>query len=94
MPSAAIMYVRSDRNYTWFFANDGRSVLTSKTLARFAPSLLAHSYFVRLSRGQIVNLMFVIDYQETQVLLANGQKLTVSRRCGKGLRAKLEQLKK
>ncbi|GAA4462297.1 hypothetical protein GCM10023189_38820 [Nibrella saemangeumensis] len=83
MPMYRIMRLEGEGNYTRFHFNDGSELVVSLTLkkmeARLPPLL-----FVRLHKKNIINLMYLndvrYDNQQVTVVLANGDRVEVSRR--------------
>ena len=53
-----IFYCKSDSNYTEFYLNDGRKIMTSKTLKHFE-SLLSPFDFLRVHKTYLVNVKYI-----------------------------------
>ncbi len=75
-----ILYLKGDRNYTWFYLQDGRKIMSAKTLKDYE-SQLPVDYFFRIHKSHLVNLhhlsrILPLDRLELQ----DGSVLEVSRR--------------
>jgi len=73
-----LKFCKSDRGYTTFYLNDGKTVLASKPL-KFFMEQLPSSKFVRIHQSCIVNLDYVEKYDKSgMVILKCNQRLPVS----------------
>ena len=87
-----IMYITGAGNYAELHLNDGKTLLHRETLSSLE-SQLDPEHFVRIHRSSIVRRSIVTELRpndkgDYQVILNNGEELTLSRRN----RAKLEEL--
>lgn len=75
-----LLYCESDKGYTTFHCNDGKSHLVSKTLKEFEERLVSFN-FIRPHQSYMVNLRFIDKYDKSGVIhLKNGKKIPVSSR--------------
>ena len=75
-----LLYCESDKGYTTFYCNDGKSHLVSKTLKEFEERLVPFN-FIRPHQSFMVNLKFIDKYDKSGVIhLKNGKKIPVSSR--------------
>jgi len=75
-----LLYCESDKGYTTFYCNDGKSHLVSKTLKEFEERLVSFN-FIRPHQSFLVNLKFIDKYDKSGVIhLKNGKKIPVSSR--------------
>lgn len=58
-----IIRCRGDRNYTYFYLRDGRSLLVSRTLKEFS-DLLEDCDFFRVHQSHLVNLHYIQKYSK------------------------------
>ncbi|WP_075343832.1 LytR/AlgR family response regulator transcription factor [Tenacibaculum agarivorans] len=73
-----LKFCKSDRGYTTFYLNDGKTILASKPL-KFFMEQLPSSKFVRIHQSCIVNLDYVEKYDKSgMVILKCNQRLSVS----------------
>jgi DNA-binding LytR/AlgR family response regulator len=82
-----IVRLEAARNYTVFFMQDGRQLLTSHTLAYYEAML--PSCFVRVHRSHYVNLYYVKSLGcrlRSCVLLNDGKEVPIARRRATELR--------
>src|SRR5690554_7169777 len=56
-----IVHCQSDRNYTYFYLNDGRKVFTSRTLKDYEDTLCMPD-FIRCHRSHIININYLERY--------------------------------
>lgn len=75
-----LLYCESDKGYTTFYCNDGKSHLVSKTLKEFEERLVSFN-FIRPHQSFMVNLKFIDKYDKSGVIhLRNGKEIPVSSR--------------
>lgn len=81
---AELMYCESDKGYTTFYLQNGKSYLASKPLKEFEEQLTKQS-FTRPHRSFFVNLKFIDKYDKSGTIhLTNGIKIPVSSRKREG----------
>lgn len=90
-----IIYLESDSNYTYIFSKDApKNMLVALSLCKLQASL-CHADFVRINRGNLINMRYVKKYEvgkeSVTLTLKNGKKLRSSRRRTEAL---LNHLKK
>ncbi len=74
-----ILYLKGDRNYTWFYLQDGKKIMSAKTLKDYETQL--PDYFFRIHKSHLVNLHHfskLLPFDRLELL--NGSVLDVSRR--------------
>lgn len=77
-----IIHIEADSNYSVFHLSNLEKIAVSKILKDYE-EILPESRFVRIHKSSIVNLKFVKEYNNKnglQVVLNNGEAITVSRR--------------
>lgn len=78
-----ICYLESSINYTLFFLNDGRSVVSGYNIKVFE-TLFQDQAFVKINRSKLVNVAFIkktkIMDNTYAVLLRNGEQINIARR--------------
>ena len=75
-----VVRLEADRNYTKIFFTNGKSFLSSKTLAEYE-KLLKDSGFMRVHRSHLINLQHLDRYnRQGIVLMKDGCEVEVSRR--------------
>ncbi len=78
-----IVYLKSAKNYTVFKLNNGREVISSRTLKTFEEELTGVVNFVRPHRSYMINFDYVSDIDLNcrggEILLSN-ERLEISRR--------------
>ena len=92
IPVKDILVIKGDGNYSNIFTQDGRRILTCRTLKYFA-TMLAEYQFIRPSKSALINPESIehIDFKSQQAIrLVNGDVISISRR---NVRPLLEQLK-
>ncbi|HNR85642.1 MAG TPA: LytTR family DNA-binding domain-containing protein [Taishania sp.] len=75
-----IIRLESDRNYTSFYLNDGKSILVSKTLKEY-DDLLAGYNFIRVQQSHLINLDYVEKYNKGNggfVVMKDGSEVPLS----------------
>ena len=92
LPVAELVYLESDRSYTWLQWADGRRVLLSYTL-KTLHERLPPVWFIRLHRNCIVNRRFIdrieVSEKGPQVHLTTGMVFPISRRQWASLRKEI-----
>ena len=81
-----ITRIEASSNYCKVFFSSGQTLVTAKVLKWFEEKL-PPQYFVRLSRGHLVNNLFLKPNQcfEKGLLMQTGEFIAVSRRRKKGI---------
>ena len=81
IPIKDILYLRADKNYTYFIMVSGVTFLVAHSLKYFA-DFLANIHFVRVHRRYIINPLYVLELalEIEQISLSNGDNITISRR--------------
>lgn len=81
-----ILILKSDRNYTTVYLDDGSQILTSTTIGILEKRLKEYNFF-RPSRSFIINLQFVADFEKkartgdfSRIFLKNKEEVPLSRR--------------
>lgn len=78
LPLDEIIRCEADLGYTHFFMNNGKRVLSSKTLKEYN-SLLPEDRFIRIHQSHLVNIDFIESYDKRGVVhLKNEQEIPVS----------------
>ena len=82
-PVANLVFLQSETNYTWLYWQDGKRMLMPRTLKFYEPKL-PKQHFFRLHRNCVVNARYItaIEREESgiYVVLATGERLSISRR--------------
>ncbi|RYU93600.1 LytTR family transcriptional regulator [Emticicia agri] len=80
-----ILMLKACINYTNILMEDGRSVLSSRTLRTFEQRLFNQSFF-RPNRSVIINLNYMVSYQKevATIRMGNNESIIISRRRIKG----------
>lgn len=75
----AVLYLKSDSNYTYIFLESGRSVLVSKTLKNY--ELLLKNTFIRVHNSYLVNPDYIQGFlaKTNHLVLCNQVEIPVSR---------------
>ena len=75
----AIIYIKSDNNYSEFYINDGRKIVVSKPLKFYNDQLRSYSFF-RTHQSHLVNLNFAKTFhkKDSMLELSNQIQLPVS----------------
>ncbi len=63
VPIEEIIRCESDKNYTFFYLNNGKKILVSKTLKDFDTLLTPYQFF-RVQQSHLINLNFVDRYDK------------------------------
>lgn len=75
-----IIRLKADNNYTIIYLSDGKEIIVSKTLKDFE-AILTDSYFIRVHRSDIINLIFLKEFMSNgNLILKDGTRLNISRR--------------
>ncbi len=87
----SIGYLESSINYTQFYLQDGKSIISSYNIKVFE-KLLNNVDFIKINRSNLVNVSFIqkalIERNTCSILLLNGDVMNVSRRRLKILKEK------
>jgi DNA-binding LytR/AlgR family response regulator len=77
-----IILLEADINYTKLYLNNGQSVIVATTLKKLEKRLIIFQNFFRSSKSFIVNLDYLLDYQDAKnkLIMQNQQIAHVSRR--------------
>lgn len=75
-----ITHMKADINYTIVYYNSGIKKVLSYTMKLVLKHLEDHQEFVRLSRGEVVNMRYVKKQSPEKFELINGEKVFLSRR--------------
>ncbi len=81
LPVKDIVHCQSDRNYTYFFINDGRKIFTSRTLKEYE-NILGLPDFIRCHRSHLINLNYIERYDRRDggtIILKDGTDIPLSR---------------
>ncbi|RYM35462.1 response regulator transcription factor [Brumimicrobium glaciale] len=76
-----IVHCQSDRNYTYFYLNDGRKVFTSRTLKDYEDTLCLPD-FIRCHRSHIININYLERYDRGDggtIVMKDGTEIPLSR---------------
>ena len=78
-----IEFIRASGSYTTIYLNQGKSIVSTKSLRHYE-TLLNSSQFFKINRNEMVNLNLISSYKKNsdfgEVIMKNGEKLGVSRR--------------
>lgn len=77
-----ILKCQSDKNYTTFHLEDGRKIISSKTLKEY-DEILPSNQFVRVHNSFLVNINHIIRYLKGEggsIIMKDGSEVEVSRR--------------
>lgn len=83
-----ILYAEHYQHQIYIYKSDGQEIVTRQTFREFTSSLNDSRFFL-CSRGVIVNLEYVKDFNGTEFILKNGSKISVSRDLVKSARQAL-----
>lgn len=81
LPVKEIVHCQSDRNYTYFFLNDGRKIFTSRTLKDYE-DILCLPDFIRCHRSHLINLNYIERYDRRDggtIILKDETEIPLSR---------------
>lgn len=75
-----IVFCESDNNYTTIICEDGKKIITTKTLKRIEDTL-SQKNFIRIHRSFLVNQIYISSFNKvsSEIQLKNGNSLPVSR---------------
>jgi DNA-binding LytR/AlgR family response regulator len=79
-----IVFLEAQGSYTIFRCRNGMQVMTSKALSWYKDTL--PDYLIRVHKSYFVNLAFVVAFEGETIRLADGQRITVSRRRRRAVR--------
>lgn len=77
-----IVRLEGIKNYTLLHLNDGKIMISSRTLKVYS-GILKEADFFRIHRAHLINMQFLRNYDETQMLYAvmqNRDIISISRR--------------
>jgi two-component system LytT family response regulator len=87
----SIGYLESSINYTYFYLQDGKSIISSYNIKVFE-NLLNNVDFIKINRSNLVNVSFIqkilIERNTCSIQLINGDTMNISRRRLKVLKEK------
>lgn len=78
----SIMRCQSENNYTMFFLDDGRKIVTSRTMKDHEEAL-SYPYFMRCHRSHIINLNFVDRFDKNdggKIVMKDEDEVPLSRK--------------
>ncbi len=78
----SIMRCQSENNYTMFFLDDGRKIVTSGTMKNYEESL-SYSNFMRCHRSHIINLNYVVRFDKNDggsIVMKDDEQIPLSRK--------------
>jgi two-component system LytT family response regulator len=81
-----ILYLKSDSNYTEIHMDDGKKIIRSTTLKRYA-SKLCSNRFIRVHNSYLINATYLTSYLSklNKIVLQNLQEIPVSNGRKEGL---------
>lgn len=96
LPTADILYLKSESNYTYIYGKSNRrNLLVALSLCKIQAEL-DDKKFVRVNRSNLINIRFVNHYKITSknviLTLNTGQTLTSSRRRTESILEKLHSI--
>lgn len=65
IPYQALIRIEGRGNYTEFFLQNGKTILTSKTISYYEPFL--PSFFLKVKKGCIINCYYLITTQSSKI---------------------------
>lgn len=89
-----IIRCQGEKNYTWFYLQDGRKLLVSQTLKEYV-ALLEDTHFFRVHQSHLVNLQHVKKYSRRDggyVVMTDKQQIPVARNRKDALQVALQEL--
>lgn len=92
VPVKDILVIKAAGNYSNIFIQDGRRILTCRTLKYFA-TMLAEYQFIRPSKSALINPDSIqrIDFKsQKSIRLVNGDVISISRRKVRPLREQFQ----
>lgn len=75
-----IIRCEADKNYTFFYLNNGKKILVSRTLKDFELLLANHGFF-RVQQSHLINLEYIDRYDKTEggsVIMKDGAAVPLS----------------
>lgn len=77
----SIIRCESEDSYTYFYLNDGKSILVAKQLKEYETLLSSHS-FTRIHRSHLINLNHLSSYNKknSQIVMSDGKPVPISSR--------------
>lgn len=91
-----IIRCKGEKNYTWFYLNDGRKLLVSQTLKEYV-ALLEDAHFFRVHQSHLINLHQIKKYSRRDggyVVMTDEEQIPVARNRKEALQEKLNKLVK
>jgi two-component system LytT family response regulator len=85
---------KADGKYTWIYLNNKKPILATKNLGEFEEFLKEHN-FIRIHHSHLVNLAFVLAYQNGRsglITMNDGTELEVSQRKKEGFMKRLHKI--
>lgn len=83
MNQESIGYLESSINYTLFYLQDGKSILSAYNMKVFE-AIFQNQDFIKLNRSKLVNVSFIrrtiVNDKTYAVQLVNGDEIKISRR--------------
>jgi DNA-binding LytR/AlgR family response regulator len=83
LSSENICYLEASLNYTLFYMDDGKTMISGYTIKVFE-TLFQNQDFIKINRSKLVNVAFIkktiFSDNIYSVQLANGQKVNIARR--------------
>ena len=92
IPVKDILFIKGEGNYSNIFTQDGRRILSCRTLKYFA-TMLAEYQFIRPSKSALINPDSIqhIDFKsQKSIRLVNGDVISISRRNVRPLREQFQ----
>ncbi len=89
-----IIRCQGEKNYTWFYLQDGRKLLVSQTLKEYV-ELLEDAHFFRVHQSHLVNLQQVKKYSRRDggyVVMTDKEQIPVARNRKDALQVALQDL--
>jgi len=79
IPISSILYVKSSSNYSTFYLEDGKKIVTSKTL-KYWENKIDSYFFLRCHNSYLINCKYVISFSLSKNNISlNEIKLPISR---------------
>ena len=75
-----IIRCEADKNYTFFYLNNGKKILVSRTLKDFETLLSNHGFF-RVQQSHLINLEYIERYDKHEggsVIMRDGSAVPLS----------------
>lgn len=78
IPLSNIMYIESQRNYTYIYQFDGEEYIKARiSLTTIQKSL--NSDFIKIAKGIIVNAKYILSIKSNNIIMKNNVTFTISR---------------